>query len=156
MWVLPATGCGISRSIPAWRVRSLVSASCRPETRPHGMPDADFDALFTTDKPIIFAFHGYPWLIHRLTYRRNGHKNLHVRGYKEEGTTSTPFDMCVMNDIDRFRLVADVAQRVPKLSSHAASTTQWRRDKLAEHERYIVATGEDLPEVRNWRWGVSK
>ena len=85
-----------------------------PSEHPHGLPDADFDALFTTDKPIIFAFHGYPWLIHRLTYRRNGHDNLHVRGYKEEGTTTTPFDMCVMNDLDRFHLVGDVIDRVPQ------------------------------------------
>ncbi len=126
-----------------------------PGEHPHALSDRDFDDLFTKDKPVIFAFHGYPWLIHRLTYRRTNHDNIHVRGYKEEGSVTTPFDMAVANDLDRFHLVSDVAERVPKLASHAASTTQWRRDKLAEHERYIVATGEDLPEVRNWRWGGS-
>ena len=110
-----------------------------PSEHPHGLSDHDFDALFTTDKPIIFAFHGYPWLIHRLTYRRNGHGNLHVRGYKEEGTTSTPFDMCVMNDLDRFHLVGDVIDRVPKLGARAAYAKQAIRDKLIEHKQYIVA-----------------
>ena len=105
---------------------------------PHGLSDHDFDALFTTDKPIIFAFHGYPWLIHRLTYRRTGHANLHVRGYKEEGTTSTPFDMCVMNDLDRFHLVGDVIDRVPKLGARAAYAKQAIRDKLIEHKEYIA------------------
>ena len=126
-----------------------------PGEHPHALSDRDFDDLFTRDKPVIFAFHGYPWLIHRLTYRRTNHDNIHVRGYKEEGSVTTPFDMAVANDLDRFHLVTDVAERVPKLAPHAASTKQWRRDKLAEHERYIVATGEDLPEVRNWRWGGS-
>ena len=124
-----------------------------PGEHPHALSDRDFDDLFTRDKPVIFAFHGYPWLIHRLTYRRTNHDNIHVRGYKEEGSVTTPFDMAVANDLDRFHLVADVAERVPKLAPHSASTKQWRRDKLAEHERWIVATGEDLPEVRNWRWG---
>jgi xylulose-5-phosphate/fructose-6-phosphate phosphoketolase len=124
-----------------------------PGEHPHALSDRDFDDLFTRDKPVIFAFHGYPWLVHRLTYRRTNHDNIHVRGYKEEGSVTTPFDMAVANDLDRFHLVADVAERVPKLAPHAASTKQWCRDKLAEHERYIVATGEDLPEVRNWRWG---
>ncbi len=123
-----------------------------PGEHPHALSDRDFDDLFTRDKPVIFAFHGYPWLIHRLTYRRTNHDNIHVRGYKEEGSVTTPFDIAVANDIDRFHLVADVAERVPKLAPHTASTKQWRRDKLAEHERCIVATGEDLPEVRNWRW----
>ncbi len=119
---------------------------------PHGLPDREFDALFTTDKPIIFAYHGYPWLIHRLTYRRTNHKNLHVRGYKEEGTTTTPFDMVVRNDMDRFHLVADVVDRVPHMATSAAYIKQWIRDKLVEHAEYIRSHGEDLPEVEGWRW----
>ena len=104
---------------------------------PHGLSDADFDALFTKDKPIIFAFHGYPWLIHRLTYRRTNHKNLHVRGYKEEGTTTTPFDMVVLNDLDRFHLVEDVIDRLPQLGSRAAYFKQAIHEKLIEHKEYI-------------------
>ncbi|MEK7351800.1 MAG: phosphoketolase family protein [Nitrospirota bacterium] len=123
-----------------------------PNEHPNGLPDKDFDALFTTDKPIIFAFHGYPWLIHRLTYRRTNHKNLHVRGYKEEGTTSTPFDMVVMNDLDRFHLVADAIDRIPLHGSHADYAKQALRDKRFEHKQYIAKYGEDMPEIRNWRW----
>jgi xylulose-5-phosphate/fructose-6-phosphate phosphoketolase len=122
------------------------------EEHPHGLPDRDFDSLFTTDRPIIFAYHGYPWLIHRLTYRRHNHGNLHVRGYKEEGTTSTPFDMVVMNDLDRFHLVMDVIDRVPGLASRAAYVKQAMRDKLVEHRQYIRAHGQDLPEIRDWVW----
>jgi xylulose-5-phosphate/fructose-6-phosphate phosphoketolase len=119
---------------------------------PHGLPDKEFDSLFTTNKPIIFAFHGYPWLIHRLTYRRNNHRNLHVRGYKEEGTTTTPFDMVVLNDLDRFHLVMDVIDRVPKLESIGAHLLQQMRDKRFDHKRYISEHGEDMPEIRNWKW----
>ena len=119
---------------------------------PHGLSDKDFDLLFTTEKPIIFAYHGYPWLIHRLTYRRANHKNLHVRGYKEEGTTSTPFDMVVMNDLDRFHLATDVIDRVPVLGSRATCVKQAILDKLIEHKEYIFEHGEDMPEIRNWRW----
>ena len=119
---------------------------------PHGLSDKDFDTFFTTDKPIIFAFHGYPWLIHRLTYRRTNHKNLHVRGYKEEGTTTTPFDMVVLNDLDRFHLVADVIDRVLKLGPRAAYAKQAIQEKLIEHKQYITERGEDLPEIRNWKW----
>ena len=126
-----------------------------PSEHPHGLPDADFNALFTTDKPVIFAFHGYPWLIHRLTYRRHGHGNLHVRGYKEEGTTSTPFDMCVLNQLDRFSLVSDVIDRVAGLQSRAAYAKQAIRDKLIEHREYIAQYGEDMPDISGWAWGHS-
>ncbi len=119
---------------------------------PNGLSDKEFDIIFTTDKPIIFAYHGYPWLIHRLTYRRTNHKNLHVRGYKEEGTTTTPFDMAVLNDLDRYDLVADVIDRVPRLGYHAAYIKQYVRDKLIEHREYIEKYGQDLPEIQNWKW----
>jgi xylulose-5-phosphate/fructose-6-phosphate phosphoketolase len=147
----------LRRHMPELKVRvinvvDLMTLQPRSE-HSHGLSDGDFDALFTTDKPIIFAFHGYPWLIHRLTYRRNGHKNLHVRGYKEEGTTSTPFDMCVMNDIDRFHLVGDVIDRVPKAGARAAYAKQAIRDKLIEHREYISRHGDDIPEISGWRWG---
>ncbi len=122
------------------------------EEHPHGLSHQDFDTLFTTDRPVIFAYHGYPWLIHRLTYRRTNHDNLHVRGYKEEGTTTTPFDMVVRNDIDRFHLVAEVINRTPKLGSRAAYVKQALQDKLIEHHEYITKHGDDLPEVRNWQW----
>ncbi len=123
-----------------------------PNEHPHGLSDKEFDSLFTRDKPIIFAFHGYPWLIHRLTYRRTNHPNLHVRGYKEEGTTTTPFDMVVLNDLDRFHLVMDVIERVPKLAGIGAHVRQEMRDKLTEHKRYIREHGEDMPEIRDWKW----
>jgi xylulose-5-phosphate/fructose-6-phosphate phosphoketolase len=120
---------------------------------PHGLSEADFDALFTTDKPIIFAFHAYPWLIHRLTYRRTNHRNLHVRGYKEEGTITTPFDMTVLNDLDRFHLVMDAIDRLPQTGAKGAYLKQRLADKLVEHRQYIGRYGQDLPEIRNWRWG---
>src|SRR6185295_11055182 len=118
----------------------------------HGLSEQDFDRLFTTGKPIIFAFHGYPWLIHRLTYRRSNHKNLHVRGYKEEGTTTTPFDMVVLNDLDRFHLVCDVLDRVPQLGVRAAPVKQAMDERLREHRAYIMQHGDDLPEIRDWTW----
>jgi xylulose-5-phosphate/fructose-6-phosphate phosphoketolase len=119
---------------------------------PHGLPDRDFDAIFTCDKPVVFAFHGYPWLIHRLTYRRFNHNNLHVRGYKEEGTTTTPFDMTVLNDLDRFHLAGDAIDRVTRLRSVAGYAKQYLRDRLIEHKLYVSRFGDDMPEVRNWRW----
>ncbi len=122
------------------------------EEHPHGLPDPDFDALFTTDKPVIFAYHGYPWLIHRLAYRRTNHVNLHVRGYKEEGTTTTPFDMVVLNDLDRFHLVMDVMYRVPKMHDRSAHIKQAMRDRLIEHKQYIERHGEDMPAIRDWKW----
>lgn len=123
-----------------------------PNEHPHALSDREFDILFTRDKPVIFAFHGYPWLIHRLTYRRHNHPNFHVRGYKEEGTTTTPFDMVVLNELDRFHLVQDVIERVPALGSTGAYLKQEMRDKLVAHKQHIVKTGEDLPEIRNWHW----
>jgi xylulose-5-phosphate/fructose-6-phosphate phosphoketolase len=123
---------------------------------PHGLPDPEFDAIFTTDKQVLFAYHGYPWLIHRLTYRRTNHQNIHVRGYKEEGTTTTPFDMLVLNDMDRFHLVIDVIDRVPGLARRAATLRQRMVDKHAEHREYVRLTGEDLPEVRDWVWPAGR
>ncbi len=123
-----------------------------PSEHPHGVSDREFDSIFTVDKPIIFAHHGYPWLIHRLTYRRTNHDNLHVRGYKEEGTTTTPFDMTVRNDLDRLHLAGDVVDRVPRLQRVGAHFKQFLRNKLVEHSEYIHKYGEDLPEIRNWKW----
>jgi xylulose-5-phosphate/fructose-6-phosphate phosphoketolase len=136
------------------RVINVVDLmTLQPSTEhPHGLSDRDFDSLFTSDKPIVFAFHGYPWLIHRLTYRRANHANMHVRGYKEEGTTTTPFDMTVMNELDRFHLAGDVIDRVPRLKNVAALAKQRMRIKLIEHKQYIERVGEDMPEIRSWRW----
>jgi xylulose-5-phosphate/fructose-6-phosphate phosphoketolase len=120
---------------------------------PHGLHGADFDAIFTKRRPIIFAYHGYPWLIHRLAYRRTNHDNMHVRGYKEEGTTTTPFDMVVRNNMDRFQLAIDTIQRVPRLAVAADPVIQLFKSKLVEHKQYIAAHGEDMPEVTNWSWG---
>ncbi|GAC1648933.1 MAG: phosphoketolase family protein [Gemmatimonadaceae bacterium] len=146
--------------LPRLRVRVINVVdlmTLQPQSEhPHGLSDADFDALFTTNRPIVFAFHGYPWLIHRLTYRRTNHANLHVRGYKEEGTTTTPFDMTVMNDLDRFHLVRDVIARVPGLANDAdgARADAYCRKRLAEHHDFIRAHGEDMPDVRDWQWTV--
>ena len=146
----------LRKHLPGLKIRVINVVdlmALQPQSEhPHGYSDADFDLLFTTDKPIVFAYHGYPSLIHQLTYRRTNHANLHVRGYKEEGTTTTPFDMAVLNDIDRFHLASDVITRVPDLGSRAAYLSQFIRDKLAEHEQYICQHGEDLPEIRAWKW----
>jgi xylulose-5-phosphate/fructose-6-phosphate phosphoketolase len=142
--------------IPDLRIRvvNVVDLmALQPVTEhPHGLADEDFDALFTVDKPVIFAFHGYPTLIHRLTYRRRNHFNIHVRGYVEEGTTTTPFDMTVLNRLDRFQLALDVVRRVPRLSDRIEETTQWFTEMMQRHKLYVSEHGEDLPEVRNWKW----
>ena len=126
-----------------------------PDQSPHGLPGRDFDALFTTDTPVIFAYHGYPWLIHRLTYRRTNHGNFHVRGYKEEGTTTTPFDMCVLNQIDRFTLAIDVIDRVPRLKDRSAHVREELRNKLITHRQYIRTHGQDMPEILDWQWTLA-
>jgi len=159
MEALSAVGL-IREHIPDLKVR-LVNVvdlmKLQPSTEhPHGLSDPEFDALFTRDKPIIFVFHGYPWLIHRLTYRRANHDNLHVRGYKEEGTTTTPFDMCVLNQIDRFNLTRDVIRRVPGLADRAGHVVTRIEEKLAEHKRYIREHGADMPEISGWQWGGSR
>ncbi len=146
----------LRRLVPDLRIRvvNVVDLmTLQPSSEhPHGLDDAAFDALFTADRPIIFAYHGYPWLIHRLTYRRANHKNLHVRGYKEEGTTTTPFDMAVLNNMDRFQLALDTIRRVPRLQGRASAATQALHDMLRRHRAYVAAYGEDLPEVREWKW----
>ncbi len=127
-----------------------------PSEHPHGISDREFDSMFTTDKPVIFAYHGYPWLIHRLTYRRHNHDSFHVRGYKEEGTITTPFDMTVLNDLDRFHLVMDTIDRLPQTGDKGIYLKQQLKDKLVEHKQYIDKYGQDLPEIRNWKWGNPK
>jgi xylulose-5-phosphate/fructose-6-phosphate phosphoketolase len=136
------------------RVVNVVDLmTLQPSTEhPHGLSDREFDSIFSTDRPVVFAYHGYPWLVHRLTYRRTNHANFHVRGYKEEGTTTTHFDMAVLNDLDRFHLAADVVDRVPRLAAVGGHFKQYVRDKLVEHRRYIAEHGDDLPEVRDWTW----
>jgi xylulose-5-phosphate/fructose-6-phosphate phosphoketolase len=146
----------LRKNLPDIRIRvvNVVDLmTLQPQSEhPHGISDADFNAIFTTDKPIVFAFHAYPYLIHRLTYRRANHDNLHVRGYKEEGTTTTPFDMTVMNDLDRFHLAGDVIDRVPRFQSTAGHLKQMLRNKLIDHKIYISQYGDDMPEIKNWKW----
>jgi xylulose-5-phosphate/fructose-6-phosphate phosphoketolase len=146
----------LRRHLPDLRVRVINVVDLmrlqHESEHPHGLPDRDFDNLFTTDRPIVFAYHGYPWLIHRLTYRRTGHDNLHVRGYKEEGTTTTPFDMVVMNDLDRYHLVMDVIDRVPALGSRAVQLRQEMMDQRTRHRNWVREHGEDLAEIRDWTW----
>ena len=146
----------LRRHLPDLKIRVINVVdlmTLEPSTEhPHGLSDRDFDLLFTSDRPVVFAFHGYPWLIHRLTYRRTNHANFHVRGYKEEGTTTTPFDMTVLNDLDRFHLAGDVVDRVPRIRDVAAHFKQFLRDRLIDHKRYIVKHGDDMPEIRNWSW----
>jgi xylulose-5-phosphate/fructose-6-phosphate phosphoketolase len=146
----------LRQKLPDLRIRvvNVVDLmTLQPATEhPHGLSDHQFDSIFTANKPVVFAFHGYPWLIHRLTYRRTNHANLHVRGYKEEGTTTTPFDMTVLNDLDRFHLAADVIDRVPRLQTVAAYERQMLRDKLIEHRLYVDRYGDDMPEIRDWHW----
>jgi xylulose-5-phosphate/fructose-6-phosphate phosphoketolase len=147
----------LRKSVPQLKIRVInvvnLMTLLPQKEHPHGLSDIDFDVLFTKDKPIIFAFHGYPWLIHRLTYRRHGHANIHVRGYKEEGTTTTPFDMCVLNELDRFHLVSAVIDRLPGLGARAAYAKQAIRDRLIEHREYINRHGDDMPEISGWTWG---
>jgi xylulose-5-phosphate/fructose-6-phosphate phosphoketolase len=150
----------LREALPKLRIRVVNVVDLmklEPHTEhPHGLTDADFDALFTTDRPVIFAFHGYPWLIHRLTYRRTNHRNVHVRGYKEEGTITTPFDMAVLNDLDRFHLVQDVVDRLPQLHGTGDYLKQAMKDRLVTHYDYIREHGQDMPEVRNWTWGDAR
>ena len=146
----------LRRHLPGLKVRVVNVVDLMrlqpEEEHPHGLSDTEFDSLFTTDRPIVFAYHGYPWLIHRLTYRRTNHANLHVRGYKEEGTTTTPFDMVMLNDLDRFHLVIDVIDRVPGLAARAGHVRQAMIDQRLEHRAYTRREGEDAPDVRDWVW----
>jgi xylulose-5-phosphate/fructose-6-phosphate phosphoketolase len=146
----------LRRAFPALKIRMVNVVDLLtlqpPTEHPHGLSDAEFDSIFTKNKPIIFAYHGYPWLIHRLTYRRTNHDNIHVRGYKEEGTTTTPFDMTVLNDLDRFHLASDVIDRVPGLQAIGGHVKQMLREKRIAHKQYVTTYGEDMPEVRDWRW----
>jgi len=157
--VLAAVDC-LRGALPDLKVRVINVVDLMklqpPRDHPHGLPDADFDALFTVDRPVVFAFHGYPTLIHKLTYKRASHANFHVRGFKEEGTTTTPFDMCVRNELDRFHLVTSVLDLLPELGARTAYLRQALRDKLHEHHDYIREHGDDMPDVRDWKWSGAR
>src|SRR6185312_9517429 len=146
----------LRQALPELRIRvvNVVDLmTLQPRDRhPHGISDVDFDALFTTDKPVIFAYHGYPYMIHRLTYTRTNHDNIHVHGFIEEGTTTTPFDMAVLNELDRFHLVIAALDRLPALGARAAEIRQDMRHRLNAHTRYVREYGEDMPEIRDWTW----
>jgi xylulose-5-phosphate/fructose-6-phosphate phosphoketolase len=146
----------IRRHLPDLKVRVVNVVDLMrlqpPSEHPHGLSDPEFDDIFTRDRPVVFAYHGYPWLIHRLSYRRTNHENIHVRGYKEEGTTTTPFDMVMLNDLDRFHLVMDVIDRVPGLGTKAAHIRQLMVDERIKHRQYTRDHGEDSPDVRDWVW----
>jgi xylulose-5-phosphate/fructose-6-phosphate phosphoketolase len=154
-----AAVCLLRAKVPDLRIRvvNVVDLmALQPQSEhPHGLPDEEFDRIFPVGTPVVFAFHGYPWLIHRLTYRRHNHDNIHVRGYKEEGTTTTPFDMCVLNNIDRFQLALDAITRVPRLAPQADAAQQWYSEAIQRHRLYVTENGDDLPEIRNWRWTES-
>ena len=155
-----AAVCLLKERVPDLRIRvvNVVDLmTLQPSSEhPHGLPDEEFDELFPVGVPVIFAFHGYPWLIHRLTYRRHNHDNIHVRGYKEEGTTTTPFDMCVLNNIDRFQLTLDAIKRVSRLKDQTGATEQWYSEQIQRHRLYVAENGDDLPEIKNWRWPASQ
>jgi xylulose-5-phosphate/fructose-6-phosphate phosphoketolase len=154
-----AAVCLLHKRVPDLRIRvvNVVDLMALQPTseHPHGLPDEEFDQLFPVGTPVVFAFHGYPWLIHRLTYRRHNHDNIHVRGYKEEGTTTTPFDMCVLNNIDRFQLALDAIKRVARLKPLAATAEQWYSEAIQRHKLYVAENGDDLPEIKDWRWPKS-
>ena len=146
----------LRRHVPELRVRVVnvvdLMTLPAPETHPHGLDDPTFDSLFTRDRPVVFAYHGYPWLIHRLTYKRTNHGNFHVHGFIEEGTTTTPFDMCVLNRLDRYHLAQAAIRAVPRLGARAEHAEEALRDALAAHREHVRRTGDDLPEVRDWAW----
>jgi xylulose-5-phosphate/fructose-6-phosphate phosphoketolase len=154
-----AAVCLLREKMPDLRIRVINVVdlmALQPQSEhPHGLPDEEYDLLFPPETPVVFAFHGYPWLIHRLTYRRHNHDNIHVRGYKEEGTTTTPFDMCVLNNIDRFQLALDVIRRVPRLASSVDAAQQWYSEAIQRHRLYVSENGDDLPEIKNWRWPLN-
>jgi xylulose-5-phosphate/fructose-6-phosphate phosphoketolase len=151
-----AAVCLLREKVPDLRIRvvNVVDLMTLQPTseHPHGLPDEEYDQIFPPTVPVVFAFHGYPWGIHRLTYRRHNHDNIHVRGYKEEGTTTTPFDMCVLNNIDRFQLTLDAIHRVPRLKSMSAQAEQWYSEQIQRHRLYVAENGDDLQEIKNWRW----
>jgi xylulose-5-phosphate/fructose-6-phosphate phosphoketolase len=148
----------LHREVPKLRIRVInvvkLFALTEPSEHPHGLSDRDFDSLFTTNKPVIFNFHGYPWLIHRLTYRRTNHSNIHVRGYKEKGNINTPLELAMNNQIDRFNLVIDVIDRVPGLGSRAAHVKERMKEAILGHRRYAHTHGMDSPDVTGWRWSL--